>query len=541
MRELALEKTKLDGRYDILRLLGRGSYAEIYVARDNLAAPDSLHQFVVIKALNVFLQEEPDVDLERTLIENFQNEAAALDRVRHPNIISRLGHGTARDLHNVIFHYIVLEYLPGGDLMQVCRREPLTIDKTLIYLEQVCSGLDHAHKQGVIHRDIKPQNLLLTEDKQTVKIADFGVARFTNVDAPITRVGTNIYAAPEHSPLNMAAEIANGKDVRLTPAADVYSLAKTVYALLAGESPRKFSNAPITSFPPSLAAQNWAENVIQVVEHSTQRDAENRIQTVTDFWREFYQAAKEVEESATRILTRDPSKIWAAGVAGYTTEKAPSRPEFSSMPNVQIPTDNLNKLPERPRVVVEIAGTKTVPKAPVTATEKRPPFAEPVFKGVVPAKVNDNHTMRPPTKEESGEMFSKVDEISRPSWITVFFKRLALRFAVVLLILGGFAGILAGTYNYLKDNGYIPFSASSARREGVINAAVIGNSPVANLRAEPDVTSDDIGDVPNGSRVRILSERGNWYEVQVIQRSAPKKQPNEPDRGWVSKMLIEVE
>ena len=123
MRELALNNSRLDGRYDIESVLGRGSYAEIYIARDTLASPQSPHSQVVIKALNVFLQNDLDADLERTLVENFQNEAIALDRVRHPNVISRLGHGTARDLHGTIFHYLVLEYLPGGDLARLCREK----------------------------------------------------------------------------------------------------------------------------------------------------------------------------------------------------------------------------------------------------------------------------------------------------------------------------------------------------------------------------------------------------------------------------------
>ena len=71
----------------------------------------------------------------------------------------------------------MLEYLPGGDLSALTRNRPLPLDRAFFYLEQVCSGLAHAHKCGVIHRDIKPQNLLLTADKQIVKIADFGVAR----------------------------------------------------------------------------------------------------------------------------------------------------------------------------------------------------------------------------------------------------------------------------------------------------------------------------------------------------------------------------
>src|SRR6476620_1767565 len=143
MPELKLQQSRLDGRYDIIECLGRGSYAEIYVAHDN-AASDDAPETVVIKALNMFLQDAPDPDLERTLIQNFQNEAVALDRVRHPNIISRLGHGTAIDLTGTAFHYIVLEYLSGGDLALLCRRGPLQIDRALFYQHQICAGLAHA-------------------------------------------------------------------------------------------------------------------------------------------------------------------------------------------------------------------------------------------------------------------------------------------------------------------------------------------------------------------------------------------------------------
>src|SRR5436309_7429336 len=140
MTELKLLQCRLDGRYDIEECLGRGSYAEIYMARD-LAATDEQFRKVVIKALNVLLQGYQDPDLERTLIQNFQNEAIALDRVRHPNIISRLGHGTALDLNGTAFHYIVLEYLGGGDLSALSRRERLELNRALLYLQQVCGGL----------------------------------------------------------------------------------------------------------------------------------------------------------------------------------------------------------------------------------------------------------------------------------------------------------------------------------------------------------------------------------------------------------------
>src|SRR6476661_7160134 len=97
MAQLNLQQCRLDGRYDILECLGRGSYAEIYKARDHAAHADE-PAIVVVKALNLLLQDAPDDELERTLVANFQNEAVALDRVRHPNVINRLGHGTAIDL-----------------------------------------------------------------------------------------------------------------------------------------------------------------------------------------------------------------------------------------------------------------------------------------------------------------------------------------------------------------------------------------------------------------------------------------------------------
>src|SRR5881392_2420971 len=288
MSELKLLQCRVDGRYDIEECLSRGSYAEIYVARDR-AATDERFRKVVIKALNVLLQGYQDPELERTLIQNFQNEAVALDRVRHPNIISRLGHGTAIDLSGTAFHYIVLEYLGGGDLAMLCRQAPLKLDRALQYLQQICAGLAHAHECGVIHRDIKPQNLLLTSDHETVKIADFGVAKLEAADGAITRVGTNIYAAPEHNPLvqTAALEFGTSKDhARLTPAADIYSLAKTTYTIICGVSPRQFAHRAISELPVPISHEPWAGSLARVLKRATQEEPGARYQTVKDFWDE---------------------------------------------------------------------------------------------------------------------------------------------------------------------------------------------------------------------------------------------------------------
>src|SRR5256714_7985602 len=271
MSELKLLQCRVDGRYDIEECLSRGSYAEIYVARDR-AATDERFRKVVIKALNVLLQGYQDADLERTLIQNFQNEAIALDRVRHANIISRLGHGTALDLNGTAFHYIVLEYLDGGDLAALSRRERLELNRALLYLQQVCAGLSHAHACGVIHRDIKPQNLLLTADHETVKIADFGVAKIEAADGAITRVGTNIYAPPEHHPLVQTGHLDTSSlsSTHLTPAADIYSLAKTAYALICGISPRRFAHEPITELPETISEQLSSSSLLPTLERATQ-------------------------------------------------------------------------------------------------------------------------------------------------------------------------------------------------------------------------------------------------------------------------------
>jgi eukaryotic-like serine/threonine-protein kinase len=295
MAELKLQQSRLDGRYDVLECLGRGSYAEIYVAKDNAAREGGGPQTVVIKALNIFLQETPDAELERTLVANFQNEAVAIDRVRHPNIINRLGHGTAIDLAGTTFHYIVLEYLPGGDMAALSRTRPLPIEKAMFYLEQVCSGLAHAHSCGVIHRDIKPQNLLLTADRKVVKIADFGVARFEASEGAITRVGTNMYAAPEHNPLMHTGQLDTGSLVasaeHLTPAADIYSLAKTAYSLLTGEAPRRFAHHAIRELPLVISNEYWSAAVLRVLEKATQTRPESRHQSVAEFWDELSDAS----------------------------------------------------------------------------------------------------------------------------------------------------------------------------------------------------------------------------------------------------------
>jgi serine/threonine protein kinase len=517
MSELKLQQSRLDGRYDIVECLGRGSYAEIYVAKDNAPGDGSPHT-IVIKALNIFLQDEPDAELERTLVANFQNEAVALDRVRHPNVINRLGHGTAIDLAGTTFHYIVLEYLPGGDMSALTRNRALPMERALHYLEQVCSGLAHAHKCGVIHRDIKPQNLLLTADREIVKIADFGVARLDASEGAITRVGTNIYSAPEHNPLMQTGQLDTAaltapRDY-LTPAADIYSLAKTTYTLLAGESPRRFAQHTLTELPLSIGEKPWSRAILRVLERATQNRAENRYQTVEEFWDEFAEASLPPTRPLHSVLAdleprRKPSEDLSVEPEEFT-EAAPPRPQFAE-PEQRSTGLAYSDSIKRPRIVVPISlevqrqmelqsqgeSRKT------TLNSRKPPVGGP--------------------EESPGQ------------------QRRGRRALVALGLILAFSGMLLATHKYVTSH-WNPLSSIPQLGE----TFVIGKEGVTttdvNLRPVANTTNAPIGVAELGSRVKVLSiAENNWVEVQVVEHGRPKTDPYSSDRGWINKRYVRLD
>jgi serine/threonine protein kinase len=516
MSELKLQQSRLDGRYDILECLGRGSYAEIYVANDN-AAPEGSPRTIVIKALNIFLQGDPDSELEQTLVANFQNEAIALDRVRHPNVINRLGHGTAIDLFGATFHYIVLEYLPGGDLSALTRNKPLSVDKAMNYLEQVCSGLAHAHKCGVIHRDIKPQNLLLTADRQTVKIADFGVARLDTSEGAITRVGTNIYSAPEHNPLMQTGQLDTATLVsshdQLTPAADIYSLAKTTYTLLAGESPRRFAQHSLSDLPLSIKDKLWSNAVLRVLEKATQNRPEDRHQTVEEFWDELADASLPPTRPLQLVTSeieakRRPSEDLSVEPEEFT-EAAPPRPQFASQDHepLLMETAAIN----RPRIVVPLS---------VKAEAQLQPRQNLNTKPAVAPKGDRRPVVGGPTEP-----------------IVTGRGRRAL---VALGLILAFSGMLLATHKYVTSH-WNPLAnlpqigeTFTIGREGVTTTDV-------NLRPGANTTNSPIGLAEFGSKVKVLSIDNNWYEVQVLTHGRPKTDPFSSDRGWINKRYVKFD
>lgn len=556
MPELKLQQTRLDGRYDILECLGRGSYAEIYVARDNEAS-EGAPTTVVIKALNMYLDEAPDVELEQTLIANFQNEAVALDRVRHPNIISRLGHGTAIDLAQTTFHYIVLEYLSGGDMAALSRRAPLSLNKTLFYLEQVCSGLAHAHECGVIHRDIKPQNLLLTGDRQVVKIADFGVARFATSEGAITRVGTNIYSAPEHNPLVLTGSLDLGNIAAsggshheyLTPAADIYSLAKTTYTLLAGEAPRKFAQHAIQGLPAAVSGQYWTDPVVRVLEKATQIRPDKRYQTVQEFWDELADAAL----PPTRPLHAVDLDALRRPSADLTIEPedvpvAPPEPRFEpvSTPPArsEVPdTGNISSPDARPYVDASGIGAQDRPLNRYAGTPAAPRPKIVVSVSAIPPSANKQDADQ--RGLSARERIAALPNVSRNGKVSGMPRRpvttrRARPFVVAAILIFGFSGMLLATHKYITSR-WNPFVGISQLRD----IFVIGREGVTtadvNLRPDASTSNPSIGVAEKNSRVKISAAEGNWYEIQVLEHGRPKANPFTADRGWVNKQFVKFD
>lgn len=511
MRELVLKNTRLDGRYIINEQLGQGSYAEIYAARDTMSLPQSPHAVVVIKALNVFLQNDLDADLERTLVENFQNEAVALDRVRHPNIISRLGHGTARDLRGTVFHYLVLEYLSGGDLARLCRENSLRLGQALKYLEQVCAGLGHAHDNGIIHRDIKPQNLLLTKDRETVKIADFGVARVTQSDSPITRVGTNIFAPPEHSPM-MVGNFETITYTELTPSADIYSLAKSAYVLITCESPRLFSNQPITELPASAKKEPWARDLLEILNKATRSNPKDRYRTVKEFWQDLavLNEYAEEHETVTHIKARIDNTPQPRVAKGYTPI-APTMPRFNTSRDLKL--KNLPPSIKNPSIVIKLDENQFQNKN-LSPYKNLSPSDKKTTNDISPQNplINENYQ---PSIPEAASIPQKRGGFLR-------------RTATFVFLIGLFAGILFATHNYLRGRGVLPeFSNPFATQQAVALVDI-------NLRSDPSTKNQRVGLVPKDSRLKIISSDDNWYEVEIIEPGRPKESDSWADRGWIS-------
>ena len=194
------------GKYKILSTIGSGGFGTVYLAEDTW----------IDKKVALKVPHKQDVDFGELL-----REPRLLASLNHPNIVTIL---TAEKQENVFF--IVMEFVPGETLETIITREgALDVGRALDFTCQICNAVDHAHRQGVLHRDLRPSNVLVT-DNGMAKVADFGTSRFLEIAAH----GTTVIGSPPY----MAPEQFHGKAVF---ASDIYSVGVTMYQMMTGMLP----------------------------------------------------------------------------------------------------------------------------------------------------------------------------------------------------------------------------------------------------------------------------------------------------------------
>ena len=233
-----METALLNNRYRLLEVVGSGGMAVVYRGVDTL-----LQRPVAIKVLREAFAGDP------AFLARFQREARAAANLDHPNIVTVYDVGQDGDRH-----YIVMEYVDGHDLKTLIRQKVrLSIGETLDIATQVCAGVGHAHKAGVIHCDLKPQNVLVTRDGR-VMVTDFGIARALSASG-VTESDT-VWG----SPLYFSPEQAAGESP--SPASDVYSIGVMMYEMLTGappfqaEKPTALALMHMREDPPPMAVRN---------------------------------------------------------------------------------------------------------------------------------------------------------------------------------------------------------------------------------------------------------------------------------------------
>ncbi len=280
------------GRYEIVAELGRGAMGVVYKARD-----PQIDRLVAVKTVSMWGQDrEEETDFRM----RFLNEAQAAGRLHHAGIVSIFDVGENPENHD---QYIVLEYVAGESLNRMLAREKkLPLAKALKFAEEIAEALDYAHVQGVVHRDIKPGNILVTEDGHA-KIADFGIAKLNlaHFTVPGRVMGTPAYMAPEQ----LSGEGVDGRS-------DLFSLGVILYAMVTGHSPFQGNSATTVCFkvanrePVAASAfdLNLPPELDEVISRAMAKDPQQRYQSGAEFAEDLRQLQQIFEAGSTTTSMR---------------------------------------------------------------------------------------------------------------------------------------------------------------------------------------------------------------------------------------------
>jgi serine/threonine-protein kinase len=272
------------GRYRIDRRLGAGGMSTVFLAIDTV-----LERNVAIKLLAEHLAED------EAFVARFRREALAAARLQHPNVVQVFDSGEDPSSER---HYIVMEFVDGPSCANLLREtSELDLEPAVAIARDACHGLDYAHRAGVIHRDVKPGNLLISDETGTTKLADFGIAKAAE-QTRITQVGSVLGTAAYLSP-----EQARGDEAG--PESDIYSLGVCIYQFLAGRLPHEYGSLT------ELALKQQQDAVVPITEYRSD-------------------VPPELDRAIRTSLERDPAARYAsalefgealeAGLHGHETE-----------------------------------------------------------------------------------------------------------------------------------------------------------------------------------------------------------------------------
>jgi len=289
-----------EDRYEVLRKIGSGGMADVYLAHDRL-----LGRPVALKILSARYATDEQ------FVERFRREASAAAGLNHPNIVQIYDRGEAEGTY-----YIAMEYLEGRPLKEIIRKyAPLSPELILSISIQIVEALRFAHRRHVIHRDIKPQNIIV-DNEGRVKVTDFGIARAGNA-ATMTEAGSILGTAHYLSP-----EQAQGKPVE--PASDLYSLGVVMYEMATGRLPFEGDN-PVTiamqhvhepPVPPRSIVPDIPENLEAIILRALSKDPAQRYLTAQAMLEDLRRAQAGESVTPPYSLPEEPTQVITPGAEG---------------------------------------------------------------------------------------------------------------------------------------------------------------------------------------------------------------------------------
>jgi serine/threonine protein kinase len=299
------ENPILNDRYRLIEQVGSGGMAVIYKAQDL-----DLNRMVAVKVLRPSLVSDPE------FLMRFRREAQAAANLSHPNIVTV--HDVGQDGPKT--HYIVMEFVSGQNLKKLIRaRGAFEVDPALSIIIEVCKGVGYAHRAGLVHCDIKPQNILVTPEN-SIKVVDFGIARAFSA----ARSGDEVEDVVWGSPHYFSPEQAAGQPP--TPASDVYSIGVVLFELLTGRLPftgqdyQELALAHLKQDPPSIIDVNPAlpQELDRIVRKLMAKEPATRYRTADQLGRILTQYRQQGEQPTTSSFIVKPSSV---------TPPSPPRPD----------------------------------------------------------------------------------------------------------------------------------------------------------------------------------------------------------------------